>query len=213
MRQVRIKICGITRAEDADAACAAGADYLGFVFHPPSPRNVSAAAAGAIIRRLHERHPRVRTVGLFVDRGEEEIAAIRDVAGFDLAQLHGGETPELCAALHSRSIPVMKVLKFGPGAPAVDWRRFAPTYFLCDTFDTARAGGTGRTFDTTFLPPDMPMDCTFIAGGLNPDNVAAVVERLRPFAVDVSSAVESAPGRKSPELMERFVRAARGVNR
>ncbi|PKO19346.1 N-(5'-phosphoribosyl)anthranilate isomerase [candidate division BRC1 bacterium HGW-BRC1-1] len=212
MANVRVKICGITNLADAEMACRAGADFLGYVFHEPSPRNIALENAAFIIRAMIHRHPSVRHVGLFVDRSVEEIAAARARTSFDIAQLHGNESVETCIALTTLGIPIIKVLKFGEGAPAVNWSAFAPTYFLCDTYDAKRAGGTGRTFDPEALPPDMPMDCCFVAGGLNAQNVGAIVEQLKPFAVDASSSVEASPGRKSPELVEQFIAATRGVN-
>ena len=212
MTNVRVKICGITNLSDAEMACRAGADFLGYVFHQPSPRTIDLEHAAFIIRAMIHRHPAVRHVGLFVDRSVEEIAAARARTSFDIAQLHGNESAETCIALNTLSIPVIKVLKFGEGAPPTHWHDFAPTYFLCDTFDAKRAGGTGRTFDPDALPPDLPLDCCFIAGGLNPENVGAIIERLNPFAVDTSSSVEISPGRKSPELVAQFIAAARGMN-
>lgn len=212
MTHVRVKICGITNLNDAEMACRAGADFLGYVFHEPSPRYIDLEHAAFIIRAMIHRHPAVRHVGLFVDRTVDEIVAARARTSFDIAQLHGTESAETCIALNTLSIPVIKVLKFGDGAPPTHWQNFAPTYFLCDTFDVKRAGGTGRSFDPEALPSDLPLDCCFIAGGLNPENVGAIVERLKPFAVDASSSVEISPGRKSPELVAQFIAAARGVN-
>ena len=205
-----VKICGITREADALAACEAGADLLGYVLYPKSGRAVTPSDAARIVAAMRARHPAVRHVGLFVDEPPEAVLAAVAAAGVDLAQLHGAETADICRQVYESGTPVMKALKYGPGAPATDWRDYADCGFLlCDTYDAALAGGTGRAFNPALLPPDLPMSRVFIAGGLTAATVGGVVRTLRPAGVDVSSAVEASPGVKSPELVREFIASAR----
>ncbi len=209
---ILVKICGITREADALAACAAGADLLGYVLYPNSKRAIAPPDAARIIAAVRTRHPAVRHVALFVDQSPAAILAAVAASGVDLAQLHGTETDTVCRQVIDSGTPMMKALKFGPGAPAVNWRDYdACEFLLCDTYDAALVGGTGRAFDPALLPPDLPMHRTLVAGGLTAATVGALVRTLGPAGVDVSSAVEIAPGIKSPELMREFIAAARSA--
>lgn len=204
--QVRVKICGITRLEDAEAAVAAGADALGFMFYPGSVRCVSEEAAAAIGRRLP---PFVLRVGVFVDAAEEHIRAVAARCGLGALQFHGSESAEFCRRF---ALPVIKAFRIrGPESlPAL--RTYDTAAWLLDSYVTGQWGGTGATFNWDLAAEAVGWGRPVIlAGGLTPDNVAAAVQRVRPYAVDVSSGVESAPGRKDPVRMRAFVAAVRAA--
>ena len=200
----RIKICGITRPTDATAAVYAGADALGFVFYPPSSRYIQPALARDICRQLP---PFVTTVGLFLD---EEVGRVREVAalvGLDVLQFHGNETPEECRAA---GYPYIKAVGMRGLSDPID---YACQYeeargFLLDSHSPGTAGGTGQTFDWGRIPTNFPKPI-ILAGGLNPDNVCDAIQRVRPYAVDVSSGVEAAPGHKDSDLIMRFISEVR----
>lgn len=194
---------------DALAAARAGADFLGYVFYAKSARNMEPEAVRAIVRELRVQFPAVRHVGVMVNETADSAASLRDRAELDFVQLHGSETPETVSLLRGRGLNVIKALRFGPDSPPVDWAAFEADYLLCDTYDPGAPGGTGRAFDHAMLPSALPRERIFLAGGLTPENVAAALAAVRPFAVDVSSGVESAPGRKSHALIQAFLRAVR----
>jgi phosphoribosylanthranilate isomerase len=193
-----VKICGITRVEDARHAVRHGASALGFVFWPESARCVSAASARRIIRELPEG---VATVGVFVNQDAGEIRDIAAFAGLSIIQLHGDETPDLAAGL---ARPVWRALPVH--APLDAWP--ATITILLDASDPARRGGTGRTIDWSAAAAAAARRPVVLAGGLTPDNVAAAIGAVRPLGVDVSSGVETAPGIKNPERVARFLAAA-----
>ncbi len=200
---VRIKICGITRKEDALAAVEAGADALGFVFHPASPRYIPPGRAGGIVACLP---PLTATVGVFVDASADAIESARRESGIGVVQLHGDESPEFCARVPGRTVKAFRIR--GPGDVG-QARRWATSAWLFDSHAEGVRGGSGRSFDwswTGSLPSLRPV---FVAGGLGPENVARCVCRTRPYAVDVSSGVERAPGVKDAGLMRLFVERAR----
>lgn len=202
----RVKICGITRLEDALAAVRLGADALGFNFWPGSKRYLAPAAARDIIRALP---PLVTTVGVFVDPGRDEALAAAAVSGVQVLQLHGDEPPEACARL---GLPVLKGLRVRDEASLAALDRYAGAVagFLLDA-DSAGYGGSGRTFDWALAARAAARHPIVLAGGLTPANVAEAVRAVRPWAVDVASGVESAPGLKDLELVSRFVRAAKDL--
>lgn len=200
---VRIKICGITNLEDALTTVEAGADALGFVFFQGSPRNISPDAAAAIIRRLP---PFVQTVGLFVNEEAETVNRIADHCGLDLVQLHGDETPEYCAAIRRRIIKAFRV----KDASSLDAMADYPVAAcLLDAWSPAARGGTGTTFNWDIAAKVAANQAIILAGGLTPDNVAEAIASVKPYAVDVSSGVESAPGKKDAGLVARFIRSCR----
>lgn len=203
-RRTRIKVCGFTRAEDALAAVEAGVDAIGLVFHPPSPRCIDPERAAIIIRALP---PFVSAVALFVDARPDTVRAIREQIGFDLAQYHGDETPEQCAAA---GVPWMKALRVRPGLDLLHCAaRFRDARgLLLDAFEEGVPGGTGRRFDWSLIPSGLPLPLV-LSGGLDPGNVAEAVRRVRPFAVDVSSGVESGKGIKCADRIRAFVREVR----
>lgn len=210
----RVKICGITRPDDGRHAARAGADAIGLVFYPPSPRYVSPRQAADIVAALP---PFVTTVGLFVDAPPEQIAALLEQVPLDMLQFHGDELPEYCAAFQR---PWIKALRMRDG---VDPRAEAERYgaagargLLVDSYVPGVPGGTGERFDWDRLPADPSLPLV-LAGGLDPANVAEAVRRVRPWAVDVSGGVEvlcvdgrRQGGIKDPGAVSAFIRAARG---
>lgn len=204
---VRVKICGITRVEDALAAVEAGADALGFMFYPPSPRHVTAATAREISRALP---PFVARVGVFVDAAPAEVGTVLGEGGMDTLQFHGNETPAYC-----RGFPAARVIKaFRVSGPETLDRlaEYAAFAWLLDSYVAGSMGGTGRTFNWELAGDAVRRGGRVIlAGGLNPDTVARAVAAVRPYGVDVSSGVESAPGRKDPAKLRDFIAAAKGV--
>lgn len=198
--RTRVKVCGITRVADALVAAEAGADAIGLVFYPPSPRHVDIGQAVEIVRQLP---PFVTTVGLFVNAEEGAIAdVVRDV-GVDLLQFHGDETPAFCAR-HGR--PWLRALRMRPD---IDLRQEAESFaaargLLLDAYRPGVPGGTGDTFDWQRVPQDLAPR-VIIAGGLDPANVGSAVRALRPYAVDVSGGVEAEKGIKDPAKIRAFI--------
>ncbi len=204
MAVVRSKICGITRIEDALLAIAAGADALGFVFYPPSPRAVTIAQAQAIIASLP---PFVTTVGLFVNADRRELSDLLNEVPLDLLQFHGDESPADCAG-YSR--PYIKALRV---KPSDDVAQLAAPYaqaagILLDTFVSGVPGGTGAAFDWSLVPRNFAKPI-ILAGGLTEQNVFAAIEQVQPYAVDVSGGVEAGKGIKDGLKVEAFLREVR----
>jgi len=205
MTPVRIKICGVTRAEDALAAVRLGADALGFNFWPGSKRHVTPAAARAIIARLP---PFVTPVGVFVNQLEGEMRAIAAESGIQVFQLHGDEPPELCARL---PLPVVKAIPVDQVRALSRLLSYEVSAFLLDT-PSRGYGGSGEPFDWSLAEGVSEVAPVILAGGLTPENVAAAVRAVRPYAVDVASGVESSPGVKDTARMSRFFAAVREVH-
>jgi phosphoribosylanthranilate isomerase len=199
---VKVKICGITRLEDALAAARLGADALGFNFWPRSRRYVSPAQARAMVRRLPAF---VTAVGVFVDPTREEVLRAIDQAGIVVAQLHGDEPPELCASL---PVPVVKGIRLAGPQSLAQLAAYEVQAFLLDA-PSAGYGGSGTTCDWSLAAAVARELAIVLAGGLGPDNVAEAVRAVRPWAVDVASGVESAPGVKDEERMRRFIEQAK----
>ncbi|BBB26387.1 phosphoribosylanthranilate isomerase [Amphritea japonica ATCC BAA-1530] len=191
MLRTRVKICGITRLEDALAAIDAGADALGFVFYPPSPRSVEATVAEAIIKQLP---PFVTTVALFVNESPDQVRAVLDQTGIDLLQFHGDESPDYCNQFER---PYFKALRMSPDIDVVaETKRFASaSAVLLDAYRAGIPGGTGEAFDWDRIPADLSKPL-ILAGGLDQDNVKQAIDHVRPYAVDVSGGVEAAKGLK-----------------
>ncbi|WP_041969974.1 phosphoribosylanthranilate isomerase [Geobacter sp. OR-1] len=202
---VRVKICGITRLEDALVAVAAGADSLGFVFYEKSPRNVSPQKAAAIIAQLP---PFVQTVGLFVDADSERVNWVADFCGLDLVQLQGDETPDYCPEIKRR---VIKAFRVKDAATLATLSRYQVAGYLLDAWSPDAHGGTGKSFDWSLARELSGSRSIILAGGLTPENVRDALDIVHPYAVDVSSGVEAAPGRKDPEKIRAFIRAAKGI--
>jgi phosphoribosylanthranilate isomerase len=205
-RGVRVKICGITRAEDALAAARLGADAVGFNFWPRSKRYLAPAAAAAIVGRLPGH---VATFGVFVDPTRAELEEALAASGVGVAQLHGDEPPTLCLGL---GVPVVKALRVRDRHDLAGLAAYEVRAFLLDS-PSAGYGGSGTTFDWSVAAAAAREVAVLLAGGLGPDNVAEAVRTVRPLGVDVASGVESAPGVKDLARMELFIRAAKEAGR
>lgn len=203
----RIKICGITRVDDALAAARAGAHAIGLVFAPQSPRRVSLEQAMDIAAALP---PFVTTVALFVNAEREEVVQVLQALKPGCLQFHGEETPTYCASF---AWPWLKAVRVKAG---VDLLQCAALYagaqgLLLDAYSPHAHGGTGERFDWGLIPPQFPMPVV-LAGGLQPDNIAAAIRQVRPWAVDVSSGVESAPGIKDVTKIAAFINEVTNVD-
>jgi phosphoribosylanthranilate isomerase len=199
-----VKICGITRLDDALAAARLGAQAVGFVFYSRSPRHVTVAQAADIVRRLP---PFVSAVGLFVNAPAADVAQVIAQTQLDLLQFHGDETADYCGQFGR---PYIKAVRVRPG---LDLLQYAHQFesargLLLDAFVEGKQGGTGAVFDWTLIPRQLPLPVV-LSGGLNSDNVAAAIQRVRPSAVDVSSGVEAAPGLKDPAKLAAFFQGVR----
>ena len=206
MHRSRIKICGLTREADVDAAVDAGADAIGFVLYPRSPRAVSAIRAGELARRLP---PFVTPVLLFVNAAVQEIAAAVQAVPHGLLQFHGDETPAQCRA---PARPYLRAVRMGPGVDSLDCAAsFSDAQALLLDAHVEGYGGGGKVFDWSLVLPGVA--CRLVlSGGLNPANVTDGILRVRPWAVDVSSGVEAAKGVKDATLMRRFCQAVRAAD-
>jgi phosphoribosylanthranilate isomerase len=200
---VRVKICGITRLEDALLGVDLGADALGFNFVEGSPRRLDADAAAAIAAALP---PYPIRVGVFADQPPETVEGVARRAGMHCLQLHGDESPESCARL---ALPWYKAHVVSPGFRPEDVRRYRAAAFLLDGYAPGQRGGTGRAFDWSVARRAASYGRLILAGGLTPESVARAIAAARPFAVDVNSGVESAPGIKDRRLLEGFMRKVR----
>jgi len=203
---VHVKICGITTVADARLAVQAGADLIGLNFYPPSPRCVSEPTAKAI-RSILPQH--IRCVGVFVNAEQERIAAYVRSLSLDAIQFHGDED---AAALKDWSVATIKVVRVGSEMSLPkQLEGIQADYLLLDTYSPRGYGGTGETFAWRHAAtlPRLILDRTILAGGLNTENVVAAVEAVRPWAVDVASGVESAPGRKDAEKLHAFINNAK----
>jgi phosphoribosylanthranilate isomerase len=202
----RIKICGITRLEDALLAVELGVSALGFNFWPRSRRHLSPQAARAIVRRLP---PFIATVGVFVDPTRDEVLSAVDVSGVGTVQLHGDESPALCASL---PLPVVKAIRVADSTSLAALASYEVQGFLLDA-PSPGYGGSGATFDWTLaaeVARELPI---ILAGGLTPENVVQAVRTVRPYGVDVASGVERGPGVKDPERMRRFIEGVKEAAR
>ncbi|MFV3381986.1 MULTISPECIES: phosphoribosylanthranilate isomerase [Pseudomonas] len=204
MSNVRSKICGITRIEDALAAAEAGADAIGLVFYAKSPRAVDVRQARAIIAELP---PFVTTVGLFVNASRCELNEILEAVPLDLLQFHGDETPADCEGYHR---PWIKALRVRPGDDLESaCQRYAGARgILLDTYVPGVPGGTGEAFDWSLVPASLSKPI-ILAGGLSAGNVGQAIAQVRPYAVDVSGGVEQAKGIKDAAKIEAFMRAVK----
>jgi phosphoribosylanthranilate isomerase len=203
---VRVKICGITSANDALDAVAAGADALGFMFHESSPRYITFEIAADIISRLP---PFVARVGVFVNPNASLVHKAIE-CGIDILQFHGDEPPEFCRQFNHKFIKAFRVRDSGFLESCAHYPDAA---WLLDSFVPGQMGGTGQTFNWELAAvAAQKHPFVILAGGLTPKNVATAIQKTHPYAVDVSSGVEVAPGRKSRALMEQFIRAAKSAS-
>ena len=206
MSAVRIKICGITRVEDGLAAAEAGADAVGFMFYAGSPRCLTPSAAASI---SHALPPFVTRVGVFVNASPAEVTATLAACPLDALQFHGEEPPDFCQRFGRRVIRAFRIrdpqsLEQLPSYQVDAW--------LLDAFVEGQRGGTGQVFNWNLAVQAKALGRPIIlAGGLNPQNVGEAVRAVRPYGVDVSSGVESSPGRKDSALIRALVRAVRGL--
>jgi len=200
--RTRIKICGLKEPAHAKVAAEAGADAIGLVFYPPSPRYVAAEQAASVTAALP---PFVQAVGLFVNEKESTIRSILDHVPLDLLQFQGDETPEFCAAFGK---PFVRAVRMEEGVDLVEYsRRFSKARaLLLDAHVAGEKGGTGTSFDWKRVPHDAPLPL-ILSGGLTAGNVARAVREVRPWAVDVSSGVERSRGVKDPALIVEFIRS------
>jgi phosphoribosylanthranilate isomerase len=203
----RIKICGITRSEDALVCAQAGVDAIGLVFYPPSPRHVVAAQAAMIARAMP---PFVTTVGLFVNPAAEQVEAVLNEVHLDVLQFHGDEPPEFCAGF---GVPYLKAIRVKAG---VDLVQCAIRYqeaqgLLLDAYVEGTPGGTGQSFDWELIPTGLPLP-VILSGGLEPANIVDAIRRVRPWAVDVSSGVEASKGIKDAAKIAAFIEGVRSAD-
>jgi phosphoribosylanthranilate isomerase len=201
---LRIKICGITRYDDARVAVGLGVDALGFIFYPKSPRYITPEKARDITERLP---PFVSKVGVFVDEEPERAHQVAAIAGVDTLQLHGNETPEYCARFRCC---VVKAFRVGTGLPLPDLDAYRVSGYLLDTWDASAMGGTGKSFDWN-IARDLCLHYNniIIAGGLGPTNLREALDAVRPYGLDLNSGVEVKPGIKNLHKMGDAVRIAR----
>lgn len=206
---LKIKICGITRIEDAQAAVQFGADMLGFNFSKASPRRVNHETAARIIRALPAS---VARVGVFVDAVEEDVRQAVSACALDTLQFHGNESPDFCAQFSG--LRVIKAFRMQSEHSLADLPQYSTQAWLLDSYVPGQSGGTGAVFNWDLAIAAKALGRPIIlAGGLTAENVAQAVQRVRPYGVDVASGVESAPGLKDPDKMRRFIEAARQADR
>ena len=205
--RTRVKICGITTVEDARIAADLGADAIGLVFYASSPRRVSLDQARAIIAAIP---PFVCIVGLFVDPAADELESVLRLCSLSLLQFHGDEAPDFCCGF---GLPYIKAARVKAGADLVQCLSpyHAAQGWLLDAYHERLYGGTGEPFDWKLIPPRLARP-VILSGGLDPDNVGAAVRQVRPWAVDVSSGVETAKGVKDPAKIAAFIAGVRNEN-
>jgi phosphoribosylanthranilate isomerase len=202
----QVKICGITNLEDARVAVEAGADMIGLIFHPPSPRYVTPEQARAIVEQLP---PDVPAVGVFVNKTPEAVMRVVEASGVRQAQLHGDETPAWCAAL---PLPVIKAFRFTEQVrPEMMADYDTVEAFLVEGFHEKLYGGGGAMADWRQVATLHSYGRIILAGGLTPDNVQEAIEVARPYAVDVGSGVEASPGKKDRRKVRAFVQQAKAA--
>ncbi|MBM4039282.1 MAG: phosphoribosylanthranilate isomerase [Planctomycetes bacterium] len=204
---VRVKICGITRPKDAVAATEAGADAIGLVL-AESPRQVSVAQAQAIVAELP---PFVTPVALFVNESLGSMLGRCEVLGIRIVQLHGDEPPKVARDLAVAGLRVIRAFRIGEEADLEELKGYPAAAYLLDAKVAGRRGGTGVALDWELAARATSLGRIILAGGLTPDNVAEAVRRVRPYAVDVSSGVESAPGVKDAARIRAFIASARAA--
>jgi phosphoribosylanthranilate isomerase len=203
---IHVKICGITSLEDAHAAVDSGADALGFVFYPPSPRYVTPEQAEQIIKTLP---PFVTTVGLFVDVTLATVSGTVARCGLDRVQLHGRETPEFCRQI---TRPVIKAIRIKSAESLTQIPEYKVSAYLLDAYvEGALPGGTGASFAWELAARAKPYGPIILAGGLTPENVEIAIDQVRPYGVDVSTGVECAPGVKDHRKVRQFIARAKAA--
>lgn len=200
---LRIKICGITSLEDAFAAVEYGADAVGFVLHPKSPRVVTPETAKTIVSALP---PLITTVGVFVDKNKSEIEKIVQDVDFDIIQLHGSEPPEVCHLCRK----VIKAIKVKDLTSLEPLSKYKVSAFLLDTYSPYTIGGTGQIFNWDIAVEAKKFGRIILAGGLTPENIEEAIKRVQPYGVDVSTGVEgNKKGKKDYEKLKLFIERAK----
>lgn len=204
--RTRVKICGITRVQDLEEAVRVGADAVGFVFYPPSPRFIAPERAGELAARVP---PFVTRVGLFADAEPDFVRSVQSLVTLDLLQFHGDEDAGYCGQFGCGYI---KAARVRPGLDLIEFARSYPAAraLLLDAY-VEGYGGAGRTFDWSLIPRDVPLEI-ILSGGLNPDNVGAAIRSVSPWAVDVSSGVEAAKGIKDADKLAAFMAAVKNAD-
>ena len=203
---VRVKVCGVTRVEDAHLAADLGAVAVGFVFWPASPRFIDVERARAIVRALP---PFVIPVGVFVDQPQVEVNAVADKVGLGAVQLHGNETPEYCDGIDRRVIRAIGLRESMDVKLVEAWP--SSVTLLLDAYDPEKRGGTGRPVNWTVAAGIASLRPTILSGGLRSENVGDAIATVRPYAIDVSSGVEAQPGVKDPQRLRAFFEAVAEV--
>jgi phosphoribosylanthranilate isomerase len=205
----RVKICGNTNYEHARLAVDLGADYLGFIFAPSSKRLVTIEKAAEILKDLTDFK---NTVGVFCNQPKKEVEKIAGELGLKFLQFHGEETALYCDSFMQKGYEIIKTFHVKDAMSLKRISEYNVSAFLFDTYSQSEKGGTGIPFEWSVIE-DKPYvhDKLFLAGGLNPQNVAHAIEKIRPFAVDVASGVESGPGIKDPRLLRAFIENVKGV--
>jgi phosphoribosylanthranilate isomerase len=206
----KVKICGITNAEDAAVAVEAGADALGFVFYRKSPRYIEPMLARQIIMNLP---PLVIPVGVFVDEDQQVVRSLMDDCGLEIAQLHGNESAIYCKELGRTILKALRVKDRSTFLALAEYRgRAGVRGFILDAFSEQAYGGTGQVIDWQLAAEAAKAANILLAGGLTPDNVMKAIQAVQPYGVDVSSGVERAPGKKDHEKVRAFIQAVRVVS-
>jgi phosphoribosylanthranilate isomerase len=201
---MKVKICGITNLEDALSAVECGADALGFVFYPKSPRHITPEKAKEIISSLP---PFITTVGVFVNEKPENMKDILNLSGINVLQLHGDEPPEACNIWHS----VIKAFRIKDFTDLKTLEKYRVSAFLLDAYSHEKFGGTGQSFNWDIALEAKRYGRIILSGGLNPDNVEKAVRQVKPYAVDVSSGVEQEKGKKDLKKMREFIERAKSA--
>jgi phosphoribosylanthranilate isomerase len=204
---VKVKICGITNLKDAQAAIRWGADCIGFVFWPKSPRYIQPGRASQIAKELPDS---VCKVGVFVDEKEAEVRKVARLCKLDALQFHGKESPSYCNKFKDYS--VIKAFRIKGARSLKDIARYRVDYYFLDAFRPGKPGGTGRTFDWRQAVKAKKFGRPIIlSGGLGPENVTSAIKRVRPYMVDASSGLEKAPGKKDHRLLKEFIHKVKSV--
>jgi phosphoribosylanthranilate isomerase len=207
---VRVKICGITNVEDALLACELGADAIGLNFYEKSPRCISPFAASKIIEKLP---PFVAPIGIFVNWQAAPVTSLAKALGLSAAQLHGDEPPKLVTEI-AKKVSVIKALHVGKGSALPSFAKYrGAAAFLLDAAHSGQYGGTGRAANWSLANAAAKSHRILLAGGLTPENVAEAILTVRPYAVDVTSGVESKPGKKDPARLRAFFAEVSCANR
>lgn len=202
-RMVKVKICGMTRIEDALLAVKEGADAVGFIFYKKSPRYVNAKTVKSIVAALP---PFIETVGVFVNESADRINRIADSCKLTTVQLHGNESPAFCKKIHRK---VVKAVRVNGKESFKGLSAYKVSGFLLDAYSEQQQGGTGEKFDWRLASEGKKFGPVILAGGLDPSNVAHAIQKVKPYAVDVCSGVEKMPGIKDPSKLKKFLKAVK----